>query len=189
MFVTTKSFDKLERDVERLSEEAYAESITVEDLFKDIRIAASEISVDIAKTFADRDEINNALSSTVDDLARSVGGIIDVADAAKHQHDAVVLSLVQHIDKISKRLEKIETSLEPLLDHQHRKESDEPWLEVLGGDIDDVKGVELKLDWNDAFIDQLRSQGYTGTTETTLVGKYLLTLGNTVASNGGAAEA
>lgn len=64
---------------------------------------------------------------------------------------------------------------------KQRKESDAPWIEVLGGDVDPEKGLQLNLDWNDAFIDQLRAQGYRGTTEGSLVGQWLLAVSQNVA--------
>jgi hypothetical protein len=63
---------------------------------------------------------------------------------------------------------------------RERKESDEPWVELMGGDIDPEKGLQMQLDWNDAFIDQLRAKGYKGTSEGSLVAEWLLTVSNTV---------
>lgn len=60
------------------------------------------------------------------------------------------------------------------------KNSEEPWIDLVGGDVDFDKGLQLKLDWNDAFITQLRAQGYKGTSEGALVAQYLLVLGDTL---------
>lgn len=86
-----------------------------------------------------------------------------------------ISALRSHVDEHSETL----TSLQFL---KQRKESDEPWIEVMGGDVDPEKGLQLNLDWNDAFINQLRAQGYKGTTEGSLVGQWLLAVSQSVAS-------
>lgn len=85
------------------------------------------------------------------------------------------------VGKLVKAHQALRKDVDVLLDLKRRKESDEPWIDFTGGDIDPEKGVELKFDWNDAFIDQLRAQGYKGITETELVGQYLLQLSNMIA--------
>lgn len=77
-------------------------------------------------------------------------------------------------------IEQLTERLAVLEDIRERKVSDEPWVEVLGGDVDPEKGLQMKLDWNDAFIDQLRAQGYKGTTEGSLVAQWLLNVSNAV---------
>lgn len=84
---------------------------------------------------------------------------------------------IKHLTEDNSKLQKRVALLEQL---RQRKESDEPWVELLGGDIDPDKGLEMNLDWNDAFINQLRSKGYKGATESSLVAQWLLTVSNTV---------
>jgi len=56
----------------------------------------------------------------------------------------------------------------------HRKkgivtETKEPHVEIIGDGIDPKKGIKMELDWNDAFIDYLKANGYKGTDEETIV--------------------
>lgn len=44
-----------------------------------------------------------------------------------------------------------------------------PYVEIVGSDVDPRKGIQISLDWNDAFIDYLRKNGFTGTSEEAVV--------------------
>ena len=45
------------------------------------------------------------------------------------------------------------------------KESKDPWVEVIGAVEDTAQGVRIALEWNDAFVQYLQSQGVNGTDE------------------------
>lgn len=106
----------------------------------------------------------------------------------------ITKQLVETSNQLVERVELMERDIKKLADEnsnmrkrlnvleglRERKESNEPWVELIGGDIDPNKGLEMSLDWNDAFIEQLRAKGYRGTTETALVAQWLLTVSNTV---------
>lgn len=57
--------------------------------------------------------------------------------------------------------------------YEDKRNSTEPWIEVIGESIDPVRGIEIKLDWNDAFIQYLKENGITGKDEDTAVQKYI----------------
>jgi len=59
---------------------------------------------------------------------------------------------------------------------EEMKKSPEPWVELVNGDIDPDNGIQIKLDWNDAFIVYLRQNGFTGDNEDVLVQKWLIGL-------------
>jgi len=66
-------------------------------------------------------------------------------------------------------------------EHAKRKATvlDEPWVDVLGVEIDPKKlsaGGAFNLDWNDAFIEELRKNGYQGTTQSQVVHRWFDTL-------------
>jgi len=88
----------------------------------------------------------------------------------------LLITLVDKIASLELISDNLQYQVKVLNDIRARKVSDEPWVEVIGGDIDPEKGLQLKLDWNDAFIDQLRSKGFKGTSESSLIGEYLLQL-------------
>jgi hypothetical protein len=52
------------------------------------------------------------------------------------------------------------------------KDSKEPWIDINGRATEDGR-IELKADWNDAFIDFLRMQGLDGANEEVIVQQYI----------------
>ncbi|MGZ8924404.1 MAG: hypothetical protein ACXW2E_00840 [Nitrososphaeraceae archaeon] len=54
-----------------------------------------------------------------------------------------------------------------------KRTSIDPWVEVIGESVDPVKGIEIKLDWNDAFIQYLKENGITAKDDDTAVQKWL----------------
>lgn len=52
------------------------------------------------------------------------------------------------------------------------RDSKEPWVTIIGDSISD-DGIQIALDWNDAFISYLKSEGITGADETQVVQKWL----------------
>lgn len=57
-----------------------------------------------------------------------------------------------------------------------KRNGTDPWVEVVGESIDPVRGIEIRLDWNDAFIQYLKDNGITGKDEETAVQKYITLL-------------
>ena len=57
--------------------------------------------------------------------------------------------------------------------YEDKRNSPEPWIEVIGESIDPIRGIEIRLDWNDAFIQYLKENGITGKDEDTAVQKYV----------------
>lgn len=56
---------------------------------------------------------------------------------------------------------------------EERYSSTEPWVEIKGDSIHPVRGIEIKLDWNDAFIDYLQDNGIKGKDEDEVIRKWL----------------
>jgi hypothetical protein len=52
------------------------------------------------------------------------------------------------------------------------RDSKEPWVTIIGDSISE-DGIQIALDWNDAFITYLKSQGIAGADETQIVQKWL----------------
>lgn len=53
------------------------------------------------------------------------------------------------------------------------KNSKLPWVKIVGESVDPEKGIRIELDWNEAFIKYLRKNGYNGSDEEAVVGKWL----------------
>jgi len=52
------------------------------------------------------------------------------------------------------------------------RDSKEPWVTIIGDTVTE-EGIQLALDWNDAFVKYLKSQGVTGADETQVVQHWL----------------
>lgn len=55
------------------------------------------------------------------------------------------------------------------------KESTDPWVDILGI-VHTEQGVRIELEWNDAFVQYLRSNGLTGVEEEAVVQKWVTLL-------------
>lgn len=117
----------------------------------------------------------------IDEVRHSLTLRVNENEKKGNDNEQQLIKLTAIIKKLLADNQKLRNDVDTLLDLKTRKESDEPWIDFTGGDIDPDKGLQLQLDWNDAFIDQLRSQGYRGITETELVGQYILELSNMIA--------
>ncbi len=53
------------------------------------------------------------------------------------------------------------------------KRSKNPWVEVIGEQVDPKEGIKIELDWNEPFIEHLKRNGYTGSSEEAIVQKWL----------------
>ena len=58
------------------------------------------------------------------------------------------------------------------IDNPEGKDSDKPWVSIIGDNIGE-EGLQLSLDWNNAFIDYLKASGIEGVDETQIVQKWL----------------
>lgn len=54
-----------------------------------------------------------------------------------------------------------------------QKNSNEPWVKIVGQANDPKKGVEIELDWNDAFVVYLKRNGYNGVDDKAIVRQWL----------------
>lgn len=51
-----------------------------------------------------------------------------------------------------------------------------PWVEIKSADYDVVKGFRIELDWNQAFVEQLRDGGIQGRDDDAIVQKWIAML-------------
>lgn len=57
-------------------------------------------------------------------------------------------------------------------DDAHRNGTD-PWIEIKSADFDPVKGIHIELDWNPAFVQHLKDNGFKARDDETIVQKWL----------------
>ena len=56
---------------------------------------------------------------------------------------------------------------------QDKYTSTEPWVEIKSDTVDPIHGIQIKLDWNPAFVQYLKDNGITGKDEDSIVQKWL----------------
>lgn len=77
---------------------------------------------------------------------------------------------------------KISASVE--IARNTKRNSKEPWVEIVSENYDDsTQQVEMKLDWNQAFINMLKSNGYTGRDEQEIIDKWFKSLVGSIAED------
>jgi hypothetical protein len=54
-----------------------------------------------------------------------------------------------------------------------KKDSNEPWIDIMSEGVDPVRGIVIGLDWNDAMIQYLKENGITGTSDEDAIRKYI----------------
>ena len=65
---------------------------------------------------------------------------------------------------------------------ERMKKSPKPWVELVG--MSQVGGnIKIELDWNDAFVTELRKNGFTGPDDETVVQRYIAVLARDVAED------
>jgi len=76
--------------------------------------------------------------------------------------------------------QKLQEAEEQLTMYRKQEEADEarrngiePWVEVRSAHLDPVKGIQIELDWNEAFVQYLKDNGLSGRDDETIVQKWL----------------
>ena len=62
------------------------------------------------------------------------------------------------------------------------KDSPDPWMELVGISADDGQ-IKIELDWNPAFVETLRKNGFVGPDEETVMQRYVAILAKSVAED------
>lgn len=57
--------------------------------------------------------------------------------------------------------------------YENKKNSKEPWIILNSAEYDNESGFKIELDWNAAFIKQLKENGIDGPTEEIIIQKWL----------------
>lgn len=76
--------------------------------------------------------------------------------------------------------QKLEATQEQINMYRQRDDADEarrngtdPWIEIKSADFSALKGIHIELDWNDAFVQYLKDNGFKARDEETIVQKWL----------------
>ena len=109
--------------------------------------------------FMSKEKVENIARRIWDESFKVVKGMFDQRD--------------EDIESLQGQLTTLKETVDELNHLRDRKHSDEPWFEFVGGEVHPEHGLELRLDWNDAFIDQLKHQGYKGTSDDEIIAQYI----------------
>lgn len=107
-----------------------------------------------------------------------------IADDLNERLSTIIHNLNVRIDALEAA---VPTTIErAIAEHELRKEviiqktaderqaSDIPFVEVISSGYDPELGVQMQLDWNAAFIKELKGKGYRGRSERDIVNKWLV---------------
>ncbi len=108
----------------------------------------------------------------------------DENNAATKEHlRSEIETLLENLDKFTANsLENLKNTADELFDEAlkrdriRRYESDEPFVEIISESVTEDGGVNLRLDWNQAFIKHLRAGGMQGATDELLIDNWISSL-------------
>jgi len=84
---------------------------------------------------------------------------------------------VKTVESLTSQLEQANAEVEVHREQERQNEaryaSSEPWIEIKSAEYNEAKGIQIELDWNDAFIGHLKDSGITGRDDEIIVQKWL----------------
>ncbi len=83
-----------------------------------------------------------------------------------------ILQRAAKIEEETKATDKPNLQRVVLEEADKYRDSKEPWVTIIGDTISE-DGIQIALDWNDAFVKYLKAQGVTGSDETEVVQHWL----------------
>jgi len=101
-------------------------------------------------------------------------------------------TLKNDIEELTMRLNEQQITLNKFsafVDKQEKEEkrkrakydSDEPWVEMKNVVDSENGGIKMEMDWNDAFIKHLRSNGFAGENDDILIQQYISVMSQQIA--------
>jgi chromosome segregation ATPase len=98
----------------------------------------------------------------------------------REKNTQLQMELIDTAEKLNETTTKLDETEQELSLYRKQEEEDEarrngsePWVEVRSARMDPVKGIQIELDWNDAFVQYLRENGLAGRDDETIVQKWL----------------
>lgn len=138
-------------------------------------VTAEDISGDIAIS---KPQIPEVIDSP--EAAKQAAAAIGEMDIAALKAELKNQVLEELKDEQVKRMELEKERRERETEEQQKyiakmKESPDPWVDIVGW-VRSSEGVNVELEWNDAFVDYLRAEGITGADENSVVQKWVALL-------------
>ena len=102
-----------------------------------------------------------------------IASLLNTIEYLTLELDALRLSIPKQIaDGLEAR--NLQSQVNELKLADERQQSDIPFVEIISDGYDSELGVQLQLDWNAAFIKELQSKGYKGSSDRDVVNKWLI---------------
>ena len=102
---------------------------------------------------------------------------LQALEASLEQKQTALGSTVIAMEQVEEKLQEAEDQLTMYRKQEEaddaRRNGTEPWVEVRSANLDPVKGIQIELDWNEAFVQYLKDNGLTGRDDETIVQKWL----------------
>lgn len=89
--------------------------------------------------------------------------------AQEQAKKAIELELADVNEELSVRRQQDEAD-------EAKRNGIEPWVEIKSDNVDPVKGIQIELDWNEAFVQYLKDNGITAKTDESIVQKWVAML-------------
>lgn len=102
-------------------------------------------------------------------LDAEIARYADALAKAREESDEAI----RQKEKTQMVLDDTESKLQVYLDIEAKRKGKEPWVEITSDGFDEVKGVKIAMDWNDAFIDYLEGLSIRGPTAEAAVQRWL----------------
>lgn len=107
------------------------------------------------------------------ELLTQMQSLTDVVNQLRDNVDSVKQNNEALQQELSKAEEQIEQFKQAEAEEEAKRNGTEPWVEIRSAHTDPVKGIQIELDWNEAFVQYLRDNGINGQDDETIVQKWL----------------
>lgn len=114
---------------------------------------------------AEQARVNDALASMQQEIA-----------ALKQTKEIVEQELKETTAELEEANSELQMHRDKDAADEERRNGSEPWVEIKSAEFNEVKGIQIALDWNDAFVAYLRENGITARDDDSVVQKWLLML-------------
>ena len=104
----------------------------------------------------------------------------------KETHDQLVALRERESQKdkekqaIEQELKGVQSQLQMFREREEadkaKYESKEPWVEIRSAEFNESRGIQISLDWNEAFVEYLKEGGIKGSNDEEVVQKWLAML-------------
>jgi hypothetical protein len=114
---------------------------------------------------------------TIEERLVLLENMLEQEKQAKLKLEAELLSnKKQDAQKLANANTELAVLRERQKQYDDKRNSKDPWVEVVGESIDPIQGIEIRLDWNPAFVQYLKDNGIDGKDEDVIVQHWLALL-------------